>query len=225
MASIVGYTEILMSESVGILGKLQRKFLERIKHSIQRMETLLDDLLRITEHETGGVALSLQMVDVSSMIDKAVSDNSSQMREKNIALHVDLPPEIPELNADVDALQQIIAYLLQNAGAVTPEDGAIRLHVRVEEDDAGQEYLLLQVTDSGGGIDTQDLPYVFSPQYRADHPVIAGIADNGVGLAIVKTLTEAHGGRIWVDSVTHKNATYSVILPIRAEVDLPAEPA
>ena len=77
-----------------------------------------------------------------------------------------------------------------------------------------EDFVLIQVTDSGGGIPEEDLPRVFSRLYRADNPLIEGVGDTGVGLSIAKTLTEALGGSIWVDSTMGEGATFSVLLPV-----------
>jgi signal transduction histidine kinase len=125
---------------------------------------------------------------------------------------VDLPETMPQLNADRDAIQQIVLHLLQNAGAITPQEGTVTLRARVQEDNAA-DFLLLQISDTGGGIHPDDLPRVFARRYRADLPLIQGLGDIGVGLAIAKALVEAHGGRIWVDNI-EGGAMFSVLLPI-----------
>jgi len=88
----------------------------------------------------------------------------------------------------------------------------------MDDQSTSQPYLLFQITDSGGGIDPADLPRVFSRRYRADNPLVQGVGDTGVGLSIAKTLTEAHGGRIWVESEPGKTTTFSVLLPVRPKV-------
>jgi signal transduction histidine kinase len=216
MSSITGYTDLLLGESVGILGALQRKFLERVKASIERMRNLIDDLIQVTALDSSGVEITPETVDLNTVIDNAMAYTSAQFREKNIALRVDLPLELPKIQADHDALQQIVIHLLQNAGSATPVEGAIQLRVRTQQED-NHQYVLLQVTDSGGGIPAEDLPRVFSRLYRADNPLIEGVGDTGVGLSIAKTLVEAHGGRIWVDTEMGKTSTFSVLLPIQPE--------
>jgi signal transduction histidine kinase len=215
MSSIMGYTDLLLAESVGILGALQRKFLERIKASTERMHSTLDALIQVTTMGQGPIELLQQSVELETVIDSAVADTSAQLREKNIALRVDLPQEMPYVYADRDAIQQIIVHLLQNAGAVTPQEGTITLRARMNPDN-GDDYLLLQVSDTGGGIHSDDLPRVFARRYRADMPLIQGLGDTGVGLSIAKTLVEAHGGRIWVDSTLGQSTTFSVLLPIHS---------
>ncbi len=218
LSSIVGYTDLLLGESVGILGALQRKFVERIKASTERINNLTDDMIQITTLETELNDLKLEAVDLNLVIDNAMSYTSAQVREKNISMHLDLPKKLVPIQADREALQQILIHLLQNAGAATPFEGTIRLKVQTKVEQ-GTEYILLQVTDTGGGISPNDLPRVFTRLYRADNVLIQGVGDTGVGLSIAKSLTEAHHGRIWVESEQGVGSTFSVLLPIAGSVD------
>jgi signal transduction histidine kinase len=213
MSSIIGYTDLLLSESVGILGALQRKFLERVKSSTERMRSLLDDLIKTTAIDKGNLALVPQPVDMGKVIDQSISDTSAQMRERNITLRVDLPEELPQVHTDQDALQQILIHLLENAGAVTPREGTIILRAHMDDQEYGKSSLLIQVTDHGGGISPQDLSRVFARRYRAENPLIQGVGDTGVGLSITKTLVESLGGKIWVESLPGQSSTFSVQLP------------
>jgi signal transduction histidine kinase len=213
MSSVVGYTDLLLGESVGILGSLQRKFVERIKASTERIGTLIDDMIQVTNLETGLTELKPEPADLNVIIDNAMSYTSSQIREKNISLHLDLPKHVQSIYADREALQQILIHLLQNAGAVSPVEGTITLKVQTRTEDE-QEYVLLQVTDTGGGIPSEDIPRVFTRLYRADNVLIQGVGDTGVGLSIAKTLTEAQNGRIWVESENGIGSTFSVLLPM-----------
>ncbi len=214
MASITGYTDLLLAETAGIIGALQRNFLERIKSSIERMQGILNDLVQLTDLQSGPPELAPEAINASVLIDEAIASISSQLRSKNITLRVDLPDELPEIQADRDALQQIVIHLLQNAGTVTPVEGTISLKLRVQPDDRGLPAMLFQVTDTGGGIAAEDLPRVFSRRYRADNPLIQGVGDTGVGLSIARTLVEAHQGRIWVESLPGQSSTFSVLLPL-----------
>jgi signal transduction histidine kinase len=213
MSSIVGYTDLLLGESVGILGALQRKFVERIKASTERIGSLIDDLIQVTTLETGLNDLKPEPVDLNLIIDNAMSYTSSQVREKNISMHLDLPKNMTPIYADREALQQILIHLLQNAGSASPMEGTVRLKVQTQSEDS-REYVLIQVSDTGGGIPAEDLSRVFSRLYRADNVLIQGVGDTGVGLSIAKTLTEAQKGRIWVESQMGVGSTFSVLLPL-----------
>lgn len=213
MSSIVGYTDLLLGESVGILGALQRKFVERIKASTERIGNLIDDLIQVTTLETGLNELKPEPVDLNAIIDNAMSYTSSQVREKNISMHLDLPKNVASIYADREALQQILIHLLQNAGSASPMEGTVHLKVQTQNED-NKEYVLIQVSDTGGGIPAEDLNRVFTRLYRADNVLIQGVGDTGVGLSIAKTLTEAQKGRIWVESQMGVGSTFSVLLPI-----------
>jgi len=212
MSSIVGYTDLLLGESVGILGALQRKFVERIKASTERIGSLIDDLIQVTTLEAGIVDLKAEAVDLNSILDNAMSYTSSLVREKNIAIHLDLPKQMTPIHADREALQQILIHLLQNAAAATPVEGRVTLKVQARSE-GGQDYVLIQVADTGGGIPAGDLQRVFTRLYRADNVLIQGVGDTGVGLSIAKTLTEAQRGRIWVEAEAGVGSTFSVLLP------------
>ncbi|MCX6065592.1 MAG: GAF domain-containing sensor histidine kinase [Chloroflexi bacterium] len=214
MSSIIGYTDLLLGESVGILGALQRKFIERVRASTERIGSLIDDLIHITTQDTGSRALMLETVDLNLIIDNAMAYTSGQLREKNITLRIDIPESLPPLQADREFLQQILIYLLQNAGAVSPIEGSVTLRVRAKKDKDGEK-VVIQVTDTGGGIPKDDLGRVFSRLYRADNALIQGVGDTGVGLSIAKTLTDAQKGRIWVDTEMGSGSTFSVSLPLK----------
>ncbi len=213
MSSISGYTDLLISESVGILGELQRKFLERVKASIDRMNQMIGDLIQIATLESGNLAITPKSIELTKVIDEAIEMTSTQLREKNIVLRVDIPPELPQMHSDKDALLQIILHLLQNAGMATPVEGEISLKAEFSKT-SNEDVIEIKVTDTGEGIPKEELSRAFSRLYRADHPLIQGVGDTGVGLSIAKTLTEALGGRIWVESEPGVGSTFSLLLPV-----------
>ncbi len=220
LSSILGYNELLLGESVGILGALQRKFLERIKSSTERMRSLLDDLVQITSAPEVNISAP-EPVDLGSIIDQSINETSGQLRSKNITLLVDIPDVLPHVYADKESLQQILTHLLQNAGTATPVEGTIELNISVKDEDTSNPLLLIEVTDYGGGIPPEDLSKVFSRKYRAENPLIQGLGDTGVGLSIVKALVEAHGGQIWVNSKPDETTTFSVLIPIQPQNSTP----
>lgn len=209
MSSIVGYTDLLLSESVGILGALQRSFLERIKASIERMTGLLNDLIQVTAIDSGRLRLDQQNVGVTEAIEDAFTGVGAQFREKNISLNMDMAEELPAIEADRDAILQIFSRLLNNACSASTPGTQVDVTAAVQPDN----FLLVSVRDTGGGIAPTDQPRVFARTYRADRPLISGLGDTGFGMSIAKALTEAQGGRIWVDSQQGVGSTFSVLLP------------
>ena len=150
---------------------------------------------------------------MNQLVEEAIDDISSVIRAKRITLQVDLPENLAPLYADRESLQQILIRLLSNAGAASPVQGTARLGIQTELEE-GKEYLLIQVSDSGGGIPPEDLRRVFIPLYRAEDVPARGVGDAGMGLFIAKTLTEAQNGRIWVDTELGAGTTYNALIPI-----------
>jgi len=214
IASINGYTDMLLSDSAGAIGALQRKFLERILSSTERLHSILENLVRVTKNGDGSVETFPQSsIELGAIIDGVISDISTQLREKNLAMQLDMPDEMPQIIADQETVQQIILHLLQNAVTATPKDNTIGLRVRLQKDQEN-DFLHLQVTDQGGGVRPEDMQRVFARRYRADRPIIQGIGDTGVGLSIVKSLVESQSGRIWIDSTPGQCTTFSILLPL-----------
>jgi len=217
LSSILGYTDLLLGESVGIIGAMQRKFLERVKASSERLGMLMNELVQVLAIDEGTFDQTPSNVEVEWVIERAVSSISAQVKEKNISVTLDITEELPSIQANRDALEQIMANLLQNACLVTPVDGVIKLSARTEQKDDSPPYLLISVTDQGGGIEQDDLPRVFSRRYRMENPLIQGIGDTGVGLSIVKSLVELLKGRVWVDTEESAGSTFTVLLPLMLE--------
>ncbi len=121
-----------------------------------------------------------------------------------------LDEQIPPLIGNPIRLRQMISNLLDNAVKYTPEAGTVNLSTQREE---GQ--ILLCVSDSGIGIPSSEVPYVFNKFYRASN--VQNTAGTGLGLSIVKSVAEIHGGRVWVDSTDGKGTKFTVVLPLPKE--------
>ena len=115
-----------MSRSV-FWARLQRKFLDRVKSSTERMNSFVDDLIQIAALDSGGAELNPELVNLSAVIDDTLNVTSNPLREKSIVLRVDVPEQLPKLHTDKDAVQQIMMHLVQNAGAASPVEGEITL--------------------------------------------------------------------------------------------------
>jgi signal transduction histidine kinase len=171
--------------------------------------------------DAGRVSLSPEPVNIVGVIEDALMSLSAQFGEHALVVRLDMPPELPPVHADRDSLYQIALNLLSNACQCSEPGSEILVRARLEERDDPIErlpaYLLVSVTDTGGGIAPEDQRRVFQRLYRADNPLVVGLGETGVGLSIAKTLVEAHGGRIWVESETGVGSTFSFILPLSSE--------
>jgi signal transduction histidine kinase len=129
---------------------------------------------------------------------------------------VQIAPGLPLVHADRERLAQVLANLVSNALRYTPDGGAITLSA-----EAAGDHVLLRVADTGPGIKSEHLPHVFQRFYRADASRPAN-GESGLGLAIAKSLVEAQGGTIQVESTVGQGATFTVALPAVREETSPA---
>ncbi|MBN2470945.1 MAG: hypothetical protein JXN59_09485 [Anaerolineae bacterium] len=225
MSSIIGYTDLLLGESAGILGALQRKFLQRVQANIERLTALVEDLVNVIALDSGQVDLDPEPVNMIELLDDAITQAGAQFREKGITLSLDIDDAVPPLRADRDGLQQAVIQLLSNAYLVSPTDGEVGIAmyqgVVAYVDDDGQqierESVVVSIQDQGGGIPEEDRQRVFSRLYRADNPLIQGVGDTGVGLSIARALVDAHGGKIWVESEMGVGSRFTFTIPLESE--------
>lgn len=224
MTSIAGYTDLLLGERMGILGAMQRDFLQRIESNSQRMSTLLEQIVQMAT--TGKPADQSEkikeIIDIQEAVEVAISSIIAQIRDKELRLELDIAQDLPPVDLDRFAFTQVMTSLLGNACQSSGSKGRIAVsahtHTLPRSGSNGHsemiEFLQLSVTDSGGGIREEDRSRVFDPQHRAESPLIDGLGDTGVALSVARTLTEANGGRIWMDSEIGVGSTFSTLFPL-----------
>lgn len=227
LTSIMGYIDLLMDESAGILGEMQRKFLQRVAANITRLSSITDDLTRITAMDTSRLILVPRPVNIVNLIEDTISNSTYQFREKGLTVHLNLDDNLPTIEADQDAISQVISQILTNAYLVSPPDSQIivtahRQEVKLSTNGnlaTPTDCILVSVEDRGGGIPPEELARVFARKYKAQNAVINGLGDNGVALSIAKTLVEAHGGGLWVETRPSIGSIFYFALPITSMLE------
>ncbi|HYQ71682.1 MAG TPA: ATP-binding protein, partial [Gammaproteobacteria bacterium] len=157
---------------------------------------LVADLRLLSLAEAGQLKLERVKTDPAELLVHAVEPFRLQAQSSQVSLELDIASTLPKIEVDVDRITQVIRNLLSNALRHTPESGKVTVSCRRDD----SQRLLIAVSDSGEGIAPDDLPYVFDRFYRADKSRSRTSGGSGIGLAIVKQLVEAHGGRVWVES-------------------------
>jgi signal transduction histidine kinase len=218
MTSITGYVDLLLSEASGILGEMQRKFLQRVATNVNRLGLMLDDLIQITELDTGHLSFKPAPINIGNLIEDIITNTALHFREKGLTVNLSVQDNIPEIEADRDAIEQVFMQLLNNAFLVSPPNSQIGIRASKRQaslnGDDKIDCLLVTIEDKGGGIAEEDIPRVFARKYKAQNPLIAGLGDTGVGLSVAKALIEAQNGRLWVESQMNVGSRFSFLLPI-----------
>lgn len=203
LSVILGYTEALSD------GKLQgTPQMYGVMHSeAQHLSHLIDDLRFLSLADAGELPLERRNVSPLDLLNRTAASNHAAAEQKQIDLQVQGAPDLPDLNVDPERMAQVLGNLTSNALRHTPAGGTIVLTARSEV-----EGVLLQVRDTGSGIAAADLPYIFHRFYRGDLSR-QQTGESGLGLAIAKSIVEAHGGRITAESTLGSGTTITITLP------------
>jgi len=212
MTSIKGYTDLLYLGAAGEVNEDQRRFLGIIKSNVDRLTMLVHDLLDISRIETGRMRFDFKPLSMGQIINELLLAMRAQAEEKDLQLVANVPADLPPVRGDHDRVTQILTNLVANACQYTPSGGQITVTVRFTDG-----FVQVDVADTGIGIATEDQQKIFERFFRADHPLVHETDGTGLGLPIVKSLVELHGGRIWVESELGKGSTFSFTLPVAGE--------
>ncbi len=188
----------------------ERRQLEGIALSAERMRRLINDLLDVARVDAGRLAVDPVPVPVGRLVLDALEMYAHLAEARAILTRVLIPAESPPVLADPDRVLQVLSNLLGNAIRFTPRGGGITLAAEVDERE-----VRFSVADTGPGIAPEHLPHVFDRFWRAQRARRGGA---GLGLAIARGLVEAHEGRIWAESVPGEGSTFTFTLP-RADVE------
>ena len=173
---------------------------------------LVDDLLDITRISRNKIQLKCTQVDFSDVVSRAVEDHRSLFESRGIALSVLVAPEMLTIQGDEPRLAQVVGNLLSNAAKFTPTGGQVTV---ATTNPAGRGRAQLRVADTGTGIDPGMLKCLFQPFMQADATLDRSKGGLGLGLALVKSLVEMHGGEVWAHSDgLGKGAAFVVELPL-----------
>lgn len=203
LSVILGYMESL---STGKLQPSQETF-EIMYARGRHLQHLIDDLRILALADSGELTLTRRLVEPGMLLEHAALAHMAQAQELGIIIEVEASPDLPKMEVDPDRVGQVLGNLISNALRYTPEGGEIRLSA---DGDAG--YIRLMVQDTGRGIEPEDLPHIFNRFYRSDSSRQQN-GESGLGLAIAKSIVEAHGGSITVTSDLGRRTTFTITIP------------
>ena len=184
---------------------MRREMLAMIRQSVDWMHRIIQDLLDIASIEAGKLSVHRSRTTVAEVLGLARPSFDAVTKEH--VFEVAVAPNVPDVDADADRVAQVLTNLVGNAAKFTPARGLIS--VRVERDDDGA--VRFTVRDAGGGIAEADLPHIFDRFWHTRNA--AGKRGAGLGLAIAKGIVEAHGGRIWAESILDGGSTFAFTIP------------
>lgn len=211
LTSIHGYVELLEDDDVD---PQHRRLLGVVRRNVDRLRVLIEDLLTLSRIESGAFRSTMQAVDLAELVTASVDDVRPQAAHAGVELSVDVPGRRLVVQADSGQLARAVVNVVGNAIKFTPQGGAIDVEVRT---DAERRRLDVVVCDTGMGIPEADLERVFTRFFRASNAVTAGVQGTGLGLVIVRTILDNHGGALDLQSKVGEGTTVTLTLPWEPE--------
>jgi two-component system phosphate regulon sensor histidine kinase PhoR len=207
LTAIKGFVETLQSGAKDDPRAVER-FLDIIAKQTERLENLVNDLLILSSIESKEVRFDIKPHDLQGIIDTVLQIQKNQIDRLGHHVKIDLPNNLPKILVDRLRIEQVFINLIDNAVKFTPNGGAITIIARQQQD-----FIQVDVVDSGIGIAAEHLSRLVERFYRVDKARAKETGGTGLGLSIVKHIVNAHQGKLSISSVPHKGSTFSVFLP------------
>jgi two-component system phosphate regulon sensor histidine kinase PhoR len=211
LTAIRGYVETLLHNPPSD-PQDSKQFLTIIARHSERLSRLTEDLLTLSDLESGARKLTFKPVEAGQLVQRVLEVFWDRAAKKNVGLSYSLPPDLPVILGDYDRLQQLFINLVDNAVKYTSPGGSVTITGRHIDSGAHAE-VEIAVTDTGAGIAEKDLPRLTERFYRVDKARSRELGGTGLGLAIVKHIVQAHAGELKIESVLNKGTTVRVFLP------------
>ena len=202
LSVITGYAEALNDKKLPGNQEVYNILLQEARH----LDRLVDDLRLLSLADTGELPLVLQPTQPKALLERVVSRHIVASHQRQVELVIRVGEDCPQVNVDVERMSQVLDNLIVNAFRYTPQGGKVTM-----EAVATHGEVLMRVKDTGSGISPEDLPHIFDRFYRGDKSRPHN-GESGLGLAIAKSIVEAHGGEIHADSKLGEGAEFTITL-------------
>lgn len=207
------FSEMLLTDRVRD-EKKKRHYLETILRESERLSALIENVLDFSAIERGKEAYQLRDGDLGELVQRAVETVRYRAEQASAEVRLVLEPDLPRVRLDEQAMLLTVLNLLDNAikyGAAKPAGGSSAIEIKVER---GRRHLYVRVRDHGPGIPPEHLKRVFERFFRVSRSGVEQVRGSGIGLALVKRIVEAHGGRAWAENAEGGGALVSFSIPI-----------
>lgn len=191
-----------------------------IRDEGRRLTGMVEQVLEFAGAQSGKKTYELRPTDLNSVIEDAVAACHMQLVEGGFELEKNIASDLPMVSADAAALSRAIQNLLSNAMKYSGESRWIGLSVNANKGNDGEE-VQIKISDRGLGIQPSELPHIFEPFYRGKEVVASQIHGNGLGLSLVKHISDAHRGRVTVQSNAGQGSQFALILPLATTQEVP----
>jgi signal transduction histidine kinase len=219
LTSIIGYTDMLLEGLAGDVSTEQREYLSTVMDKSESLLQMITGMLELTRVEADRIHVHRTTSDPTTVVHDAVTTVIPMAKRKKIEINQKLSPDLPKISMDAGKVQQSLLNLLANAVKFTREGGHIEVEALITQSGngrfGGDEWLELRVSDDGIGIAPDQIDRVFDTFYQVDGSSTREFGGVGLGLALVKSYIEAHGGEVTVESALGQGSRFSLRLPLQ----------
>jgi PAS domain S-box-containing protein len=207
LTSIRGYSQLILDGTLGDINDQQKKAMDTVIRNSDRLRRLVDSLLYLSRAQVGRMSYYFEKLQLADIINNCINDLLLQAKNKGIILRTEME-DIPPVRADKDKLTDVLTNLIDNALKFTSEGGQVIVAARKIPNGVH-----IEVKDTGIGIPADHIPHLFQRFYQVDSSTSRRYGGTGLGLYISRTIVEAHGGNIWIESEEGMGTTVHVELP------------
>ncbi|MHB1127136.1 MAG: ATP-binding protein [Bacillota bacterium] len=212
LSFIQGYAEALQDDLAGTAEE-RSEYVSIILDECLRLRLLVNDLMDLTQIEVGQLSLRIEPFQLGDLVKRVVKKYQPMAEEKKIILNCALPEDLPLFNGDEQRVEQVLVNLLDNALRHTPVTGSISVDVSATDTE-----IRLVISDTGPGIPEEEQPQIWERFYRVDKARSRSEGGIGLGLSIVRSIVQAHGGQVGVESMPGKGSAFYLTLPLSKTV-------
>ncbi len=213
LTAIKGYTDYILDGKLGPVTEKQERGLVVVQRNLDRLSKSINALLDFSRMDAGRIALNVQPFSLLGLVEQILTALRSELERKRISFGLQVPPELPPVIADRDKLSQVIENLVINAIKFTPEGGRITVFARRDETQ-GRATAEIRVSDTGIGIPDAQLGRIFNRFHQVDGSTTRRFGGVGLGLSIVKSILDAHGAGVTVESEVGTGTSFRFALPL-----------
>ena len=212
LSAIKQQHSVILDGLAGELTGKQRELLGRAQDKIQGLLDMIKDLLDVATIESGHGVQQQVPINLAHILEQTVSLMKAKAESQGLSLELELPSDLPVVQADERSIEEVFTNLVSNAINYSPAGGTVSVSAVSHE-----EYLEVRVSDTGVGIPAEEIPKIFDKFYRVKHPETRQVIGTGLGLSLVKVIVEAHRGSVEVESEPGVGTTFRVLLPTISE--------
>ncbi|MFW5709736.1 MAG: sensor histidine kinase, partial [Chloroflexota bacterium] len=220
LTSIKGYNDLLLMGAFGEVGDQQKRMLSTIKDNVTRLAALVEDVLNISQIDSGKERLAVEKVDLNELMQHVIDHirQRPQHQFKDLSIEFDPMPGLPVIEADPEKLMRAFGNVIDNAFNYTLAGGTISIDIAPDD---GEQILHIAISDTGVGIPDEFAERIWRRFERHEDTALSlDVAGTGLGLPIVKELVEMHGGEIWFESEVGVGTTFYIKLPFKQPMSM-----